>query len=311
MPKIINPASREDWLALRREDVTSTSSAALFGLSPYCTEYELYQQKLGALTDEITPNERMTWGTRLQDAVALGVAQDMGLRVRRINTYWRHSDEPRMGASFDFEVIDHADGPGIMEIKCVDYGVFKDTWSDDEAPSHIEVQVQHQLEVANRSWALIVALVGGNTVKTIRVERDREVGAGLRKAIAAFWARVDAKSPPSPDYARDADAIKRLHRNGSGDVKVAKGDNYLHSLALAYDAAARMEKDAGARKDAARAEILTLIGDASKVLGNGWTLSCGETKGSPGTLVVPEMIGTYVGARAGYRNFRLTLNVKE
>lgn len=73
MPKIINPASREDWLALRREDVTSTSSAALFGLSPYCTEYELYQQKLGALTDEITPNERMTWGTRLQDAVALGV----------------------------------------------------------------------------------------------------------------------------------------------------------------------------------------------------------------------------------------------
>ena len=307
MPTIINPANREEWLALRRSDVTSTQSAALFGLSPYGTAWELYQEKIGALSDEIEPNERMTWGTRLQDAVALGVAQDRSLRVRRINTYWRHSDEPGMGASFDFEIVDHADGPGLMEIKCVDYIAFRDTWLDEEAPPHIEVQVQHQLEVANRSWCLLVALVGGNTVKAIRIERDREVGAGLRKAIAAFWAKVHAGTPPKPDFARDADAVRRLFANGRGAPLDARGNNYLHSLAQTYLAASREERDAAARKDAAKAEILTLIGDASKVVGDGWSITTSETKGSPGTVITADMVGTTTGARAGYRQFRLTL----
>ena len=307
MPKIITPTSRENWLALRSFDVTSTQSAALFGLSPYLTEFELYQQKVGALSDEIEPNERMTWGTRLQDAVALGVAQDKGLRVRRINTYWRHSDEPGMGASFDFEIVDHADGPGLMEIKCVDYIAFRDTWLDEEAPPHIEVQVQHQLEVANRSWCLLVALVGGNTVKAIRIERDREVGAGLRKAIAAFWSRVRAGNAPKPDFARDAEAIRSLFSNGRGAPLDARGNNYLHSLAQTYLAASREERDAAARKDAAKAEMLTLIGDASKVIGDGWSLTTSETKGSAGTAITADMVGTTIGARAGYRQFRLTL----
>lgn len=311
MPIIINPADRAAWLDLRKQDVTSTQSAALFGLSPYSTEWELYQQKTNAISDEIEPNERMTWGTRLQDAVALGVAQDRGLRVRRVGTYWRHSDEPRMGSSFDFEIVDHADGPGLMEVKVVDFLVYRDQWLDDEAPPHIEVQVQHQLEVANRNWALIVALVGGNAIKVIRVERDREVGAGLRKAIRAFWARVDAGTPPKPDFQRDAAAIRDLFRSGAGAPLDARGNNYLQALAQTYMAAAAAEKDAVARKEAARAEMLTLIGDASKVVGDGWTLTSSETKGSPGTTIVPEMIGTVINARAPYRQFRLNPSTKK
>ena len=308
MPKIINPDNRDHWLALRIEDVTSTQSAALFGLSPYATEFELYQQKIGALSDEIEPNERMTWGIRLQDAIALGVAQDSNLRIRRIKTYWRHDDAAlRMGSSFDFEIIDHPDGPGIMEVKNTDYLVYQREWLDDEAPPHIEVQVQHQLEVANREWALIVVLVAGNTPKVIRVPRDREMGAKIRDAIRAFWQRVDAKQPPTPDFTKDGEAIRSLYRDGRGAPFMAHGNNYLQALVQTYAAAQREEKDAAARKEAARAEIVTMIGNASKVLGDGWSISASETKDSPGTLVTPDMVGTTIGARKGYRQFRLTM----
>lgn len=307
MPKIITPENRDHWLALRLEDVTSTQSAALFGLSPYATAFELYQQKVGALSDEIEPDARVNWGKRLQDAIAFGVAQDNGLRVRRINAYWRHSDEPRMGSSYDFEIIDHPSGPGIMEVKNVDFLVYRDQWLDDEAPAHIEVQVQHQLEVANRDWALLVVLVAGNTPKTIRIPRDREMGAKIREAIRAFWARVDAKQPPAPDYAKDNEAIRRLYRDGSGAPFLAHGNNYLQALVQTYAKAQADEKDAAARKEAARAEIVTMIGNASKVLGDGWSITCSETKDSPGTLVTPDMVGTTIGARKGYRQFRLSM----
>lgn len=307
MPIIITPDSREHWLELRREDVTSTESAALFGLSPYATEFELFHRKRGAVSDEIEPNERMTWGLRLQDAIAHGVAEDMGLTVRRINGYWRHTDEARMGASFDFEIISHPDGPGLMEVKNVDYLVYRDQWQDDEAPPHIEVQVQHQLEVANREWAMIVVLVAGNTPKTIRVQRDRAIGEKLKAAIRRFWQRVDANEPPPVDFVKDADTIRELYRNGSGAPLNAAGNNRLHSLALAYASASRDEKDAAARKDAAKSEMLTLIGDAGKVIGEGWTLTASETKGSAGTVITADMVGTTIGGRAGYRQFRLNL----
>jgi putative phage-type endonuclease len=306
MPVIITPDSREHWLELRRKDVTSTESAALFGLSPYVTEFELFYRKLGNVSDEIEQNERMTWGLRLQDAIAHGVAEDMGLTVRRINTYWRHTDE-HMGASFDFEIVSHADGPGLMEVKNVDFRVYRDEWLDDEAPPHIEIQVQHQLEVANREWALIVCLVAGNTPRVIRVARDRQVGEKLRAAIRRFWQRVDAKTPPAVDFIKDADTIREIYRNGSGAPLDAIGNNRLHSLALSYASAARDEKDAIARKEAARSEMLTLIGDAGKVTGEGWTLTATETKDSAGTTITPDMVGTVIGARSGYRQFRLNL----
>ena len=297
MPRIITPKDRSDWLAMRRLDVTSTESAALFGLSPYLTAFELYQRKVGALTDEIEQSGRMTWGLRLQDAIALGVAQDLGLRVRRINSYWRHDDEAtRMGSSFDFEIIDHPSGPGLMEIKNVDFIVYRDEWLADEAPPHIEVQVQHQLEVANRDWALIVAMVGGNTVKTIRVERDRAMGAQITAAIRAFWQRVDAKTPPAPDYAKDAETIRALFKDGSGAPLNAKGNNYLQALVGAYDKAREDEKDAAARKKAAQAEILTMIGNAEKVLGDGWSISAKTINK-----------GEYVVKPTSYRDFRLTM----
>ena len=43
--QIIRPATEEEWLALRDLDVTSTMASALYGLSPYLTEYELYHER--------------------------------------------------------------------------------------------------------------------------------------------------------------------------------------------------------------------------------------------------------------------------
>ena len=43
------PATREEWLGLRQRDVTASQIAALLGLHPYVTPYQLWAEKTGKL----------------------------------------------------------------------------------------------------------------------------------------------------------------------------------------------------------------------------------------------------------------------
>lgn len=300
--KILHPENEAAWKALRAFDVTSTESAALLGLSPYCTEFELWHRKRDKVIVDFEASERMALGNVLQDPVARHIGDKFGWTIRRLSAYMR-DEAVRMGASFDYEIVSHADGPGIFEIKCVDYIVFRDQWLVDsetktiEAPEHIELQVQHQLEVADREWAVIGVLVGGNTIKTIHRRRDREVGQVLREKIAGFWKSVDAGTPPAPDFTRDAAAIAKVYGYAEpGKIFDARGDATIASLLARYNAAAKAEKNAKEDKASAKAELLTLIGDAEKVLADGYSVSAG--------LVGPAEIPAYT--RDGYRNFRVT-----
>lgn len=299
--------NREQWLAERVNDVTSTEVSALYGLSPYLSEFELFHQKRDKTIVQIQENERMKWGTRLESAIANGAAEDMGWNIAKLDVYMRDT-EARIGSSFDFEILSSSDGAGIMEIKNVDRLQYQKNWIDDgngniEAPEHIELQVQHQLEVSGRKWAAIVVLVGGNETKIVMRNRDASIGADIRTKVTEFWSKIQANRPPSPDYVQDAEfIIKQLRKDGSGDYIVA--DQHLEQLIKNYEFVSREYNDLEKIKNQRRAEILELIGKAGKVVTSFGSLSCGNVKGKAGTLVTPDMVGTVIGASEGYRQFR-------
>lgn len=299
--------NREQWLAERVNDVTSTEVSALYGLSPYLSEFELFHQKRDRVVVHIQENERMKWGTRLESAIAHGAAEDMGWNIAKFDVYMRDT-EAKIGSSFDFEILSSSDGAGILEVKNVDRLQYQKNWIDDgngniEAPEHIELQVQHQLEVSGRKWAAIVVLVGGNEQKIVLRNRDAVIGADIRAKTTQFWDSVNANRPPSPDYVQDAEfIIKQLRRDGSGDYIVA--DEHLEQLIKNYEFVSREYADLEKIKNQRRAEILELIGKAGKVVTSFGSLSCGNVKGKAGTLVTPAMVGTTIGASEGYRQFR-------
>lgn len=320
----IECADEAAWLALRQKDLTSTECAALFGCSPYMTEYELFQRKTGQLVEEFKSNPRIVWGNRLEAAIAYGIAEDYGLIVQPKKHYMR-IPELRMGSSFDFEVTGIVDGfsgdevfrdlfrenPSILvEVKNVDGLQFKRGWIADEAgieaPPHIELQVQHQMEVADAEYVIVAPLVGGNTPRPFFRKRNREYGAMIRAKVAEFWARVDAGQAPEPDYSKDGDTIARMLANDNGQTVDMSGNNRLAELVAEYQNAAADEKAAKARKDAAKAESLLIIGEAAKVIGSGFSISATSVKGSEGRLITEADIGSRVGGRSGYRGFRIS-----
>lgn len=299
--------SESDWLERRKLDITSTESSALFGMSPYATNFEIWHQKKSGNSGEFKTNERMSWGNRFEAAIAHGIAEEQGWEIEPLKDYWR-IPSLRIGSSFDY-VITNLGEPVHLEIKNVDYFAFKQGWIKHEdgtleAPEHIEMQVQHQMLVSGFKRSYIGALVGGNQGIVIERLRDEPVISAIQARIAEFWASIESNTAPPAIMPEDADAVIALNQYARpGKVLDASNDASLTDLVEQFRAAKKQEKEADETANVLKAQILELIGDSEKVLGAGYSLTCTMRADTPATLITPEMVGSSYGGRKGYRNF--------
>ena len=291
----IVPDSHEEWLALRDADTTSTEAAALFNLSPYETYFELWHRKKGLLQSNFVENERVVWGKRLEEAIAKGVAKDNNWTIRHMTEYMR-IPEIRLGSSFDFEIIPD----GLLEVKNVDSLQFKENWlfDDDgnfEAPIHIEFQVQQELAVSGRKFAILAALIGGNKIKLIRRERDETIIKAIVIKAIEFHTSLDKNEPPSPDFTKDAATISRLYQTVESGKLLEVGDSEEYkNLIEQYTFWGAEKKRAEEQQKSVKAQLLLKIGEAEKVVGDNFSISASMTKSSEVNYI-----------RNAYRNFRV------
>lgn len=308
--EIITPKNEEHWLELRTQDLTSTDVAALFGISPYLTPYELWHRKKDQTVVIFDENERMFWGTILQDAIAAGIAKQQGWTVKRIADYIRNPNL-RLGTSLDFgienpRIVDFSSNDplgvgGILEIKNVDYLQFQKEWllnekGNYEAPYHIEIQVQHQLLVTGRAFAYIGVLIGGNKLELIKRTPDQKIHEAIIAQAAEFWKSIDENNPPAPNFDTDADFISKLMGYAEpGKVIDVSKDAEILALVSEQQELKAIISDNQKRCDAIKAEVLVRIGDAEKCIAPTFSISAG--------MIAPTWIEAY--ERKGYRNFRV------
>jgi len=298
---------KQSWLENRLLDVTSTEVSALFNLNPYITEFELFHQKKEKVVINIDDNERMMWGRRLEDSIALEFAERNKMSVEPFDVYMRNP-ETRMGSSFDYKITSEKE-PMILEIKNVDGLAYRKNWIEHdeytiEPPEHIGLQLQHQLEITGYNVGYIVALVGGNTMKVVRSERDPRIGKLLRGKVENFWQRIKLGVPPDIDYTRDAQYIMKNLCNQADAGTVLEADEEMDKLVDDYYAINKEYVSLGKTKDTIKAQILERSNNAAKIVSKYGTISCGMSKESKGKLITQEMVGTYQNPRKGYRMFR-------
>ena len=285
------------WHELRAKNVGGSEVAALFGEHPQLTKFELWHRKAGLLPDpDFTGNDRIFWGQTLEPAIAAGVAELHGWGVRKVRRYLQHPAVPGFGGSLDYEITGHERGPGVLEVKTADWLVVRG-WEDGEPPLNYELQVQAYLAITGRAWGAMAVLVGGNDLRLFQYERRPQTIAIIEEAVAEFWETIRAGTPPKPDFRTDGDAIVRLYQAvTAGKTVDMSEDNRLPALVAEYKAAGAQEKAGKEAKDAAKAEILTKIGDAEMVV-------CGPAKISAKTVA-----GTHIAYdRQSYRDFRISV----
>ena len=294
----ITPDNEEHWLKLRDEDITSTMMPVLFDVSPYNTRFDLYHNKKNGIELPFKMNDRIEKGSRMEEFAGCEVLIKKDWEGQPFKDYIR-IPELNVGSSFDFEVVCPERGKGIMEIKAVDFFQYKEKWAEDEAPPHIEIQLQHQLWVAGPEykWGVIAVWTGIYDYHLIIRERDEEMMKVFEPETKKFWKQVEDGREPDIDLYRDCDLVVKLC-DGEEEIDLSDNENLL----MKYYRLDKEVKDAQKEFKAVKTEVANImrLEDGRKGFSKDYEVKVITVKGAPATLITADMVGTEIGGRNGY-----------
>lgn len=271
-PKIerIRIASRDQWLALRRQDVTASIAAALLGIHPYMTAFELWALKSGKIAEDAEETPPMRRG-RLLEPVAVQL-----LREERPD--WQISDHPvglyfrdpiaRIGATPDLLVKDENGRHGVIQLKSVDPMIFRRDWRDADGnvtpPLWIVIQAIIECHLCGFEWAAVAPMVVGHGVElpVVPVPLHEGIIERVKGEVAHFWRLVESGKAPDVDFGRDGALLERLY-TPTGETIDLSGDNSIAGLADEKDRIAGQKSALERRQKEIKAELLTKLDGAS------------------------------------------------
>ena len=306
-------ATREEWLALRRNTIGASEVAALFGAQqPYAmSHYTLWQVKSGRIPEPDVTGDRPRWGLLLEEAIMAGAAERNGWQHYRRSGYVYHPTVAGMGCSPDFLLLDGPAGKPVaaVEAKNADWLIHKREWGD-EPPLHILLQAQHQMACTGLNICHVVALVGGNDLHCYPIERRPRIIAEIERRVAAFWGSIrDGKEPPVDGSESTAAAVAALYPHDDGDDEPLdmSSDNALPDLCANLLTATALRRQYEAAEREAKTSILAKMRTAKAALCNGYRISAPEVRGTPDRIITEADVGQIIRGRAPHRR----LSVKE
>ncbi len=274
--------------------VGASEVADLFGVG-FKSRWQLWLEKAGRLEPEdLSANEHIRRGNFLEPAIAEWAADKWGMKIRKVKRYKQHPDVPRLGASLDYESQEGKLIP--VEIKSSEA---RQLWEVDgdtilDAPLKYLLQVQTQLACAGAEYAWLIVMLAGKLYR-MKVHRHDDTIQKILAEVKDFWATVDEKKEPKPDFAADSALIASLMQVDKEKVVDLTGNNHLPVLCAEYLESGETEKKAKEKREAAMAEIRGIIGDAGKAMAKGFKIT---------TTMVAESQISYV--RKAYPNTRIT-----
>lgn len=271
-------SSRENWLALRRRDVTASVCAALLALHERVTPLQLYLHHTGVVSLEAGADTPPMRRGRLMQPVAVEVIRELhpDWEVEEAREYIRDPDT-RLGCTPDVYIwTPPGRRSGVIEVKNIEPYVFERTWRDEDGgitpPMAALCQVVLTRHLCDAELAYIAALRVGHGVELdlIEVPPQPALIERLEAAAEAFWDNVEHRTPPPPDYFADAELViamrARVEERKTIDLS---GNNRIAHLADEWTRLAAQEKEAVAGRKAIKAEIFDIMGDAEIALVNG------------------------------------------
>jgi len=187
-----------EWHAYRLTMRNASESAAVMGLSPWTTPYQLFMLKTGRAQPET--NTAMRHGTGLEPAARSAYEAHTGHVMQPLVM-----QDGAYSASLDGITLD---GGVIVEVKCPFKGQQSSLWKEvaaGQAPCHYAAQIQHQLMVARAKVAHLWVFDGTGGL-LLAVPRDEAAMSAIRDAWDAFQVYLDEDRPPP---LADADTVMR------------------------------------------------------------------------------------------------------
>ena len=205
----ITHANRELWLAERVKGIGGSEMAAILGLSRWSDAAEVYMGKLGMMeAHDLSENEAVEWGTRLEDAVAQKFA-DEHPEFRVIpGGFWRHDTHTWLQSTPDRLLVRDGIVVAILEIKTAGWKQAP-AWGDagtDDVPRYYHVQCDSYMAGVDGhtltglpvriEQAYICPLIGGQSYREYVIPRDFALETLLIERGSYFWHENVLKQEP-------------------------------------------------------------------------------------------------------------------
>lgn len=184
----------------RKHGLGATDCAAVMGLSPYRTPYELWLIKTGRQEeDTILTEERLRLRHAHEETISQEYMVRQSCKLKRVNQTVYHKKLPFMLCNLDRVVIGKRK---IVECK-TSTAFLRQLWGDtgtDEVPIQYLLQVQHQLACSGYDEADLAALIDVDDYRIYPMPRNEKVIEKIEEACTRFWednVLKDVAPPPS------------------------------------------------------------------------------------------------------------------
>ena len=230
---------RDQWLAMRRDNVNASEVPIVCGEGAYGSLAELFAEKKG-LRPPLVDSGVLRRG-RWQEAAVFEALSDERpeWEVRRAKIYLRDS-ELRLGCTPDgFALAPDRPGRGVVQAKTVARSIFVRRWLEDPStpvefgdavpPIYYVLQTLTEMFVSGSLWGVLAVIVSSefdNTLRLFDIERDPEAEQRIVDNVDAFWRDYfDPGIMPPFDPVRDERLIKALFPKDDGTTVDLTADN--------------------------------------------------------------------------------------
>jgi putative phage-type endonuclease len=274
--RLILPAGapRDEWLAARRQGVTASEIAALLGISPYQSPFNLYWVKTGQITEDFD-NERLSLGRHMEPWIAERFTDEHpDLHLTAPAGLWGSVERLQQLATPDGLVYDSREVEYGRDEQDAPLSVWEgktsgtyEGWGDDgtdEIPAYIAAQVQWQMDVLGVDHAYVSCFfLLTQKTRTYVIAYDQADVELMRTRALEFWGRVQDGNPPEIDgHTATTLALKRLYP----DADDAEEAQVPADLATRYRTACDAVKRADERKAGVENEIRAAMGNAKRAV---------------------------------------------
>lgn len=197
----------------RRMFLGGSDIAAIFGVSPWKTAYELWEEKTAEELVEPTvePQREKLYrrGKRFEPWVIELLEEETGIFVVKRNQRYVDFEHEFMACEIDFEYMGEL-GLCNGDVKTISPFAAHD-WGEegtDEIPLYYCLQFMWGMMVTGRPSTLVAAMIGADDLRIYEVKRDEELIGEIRRRAIAFWNdNVLVKEPPPPATIGDTHKI--------------------------------------------------------------------------------------------------------
>jgi len=207
----------------RRTYLGGSDAAAILGVSPWQTKYQLWAKKTGLVTEveDQAKQKIFARGKRLEPVILQMFEDESGLKVEHCNRRFQDSEYPFLAAEIDGET-----GNENIDAKTAQ-PFARHLWGEpgsDDIPIYYAAQFMHGLMVTGRDVCHVAAMIGLDDFRIFKIQRDDELIALIRQKELDFWELVQNQTPPPIETADDALSVWPTSHLATAEVSESVAD---------------------------------------------------------------------------------------